>query len=449
MATVSARPRAGAERRAEGRERRVEEDTRSTVKDVVGLVGKLGSASSPVPAGRPSPRPAPRLARRAPTSACGTPLHVGDNLDVLPRCARAGRSTSSTPTRPTTPATTSPYADRFRDGSHADPYAGRHAAWTRDDASAARGRARGAGPARRGVRQHRRQRGRPPAAADGRGLRRGQLPRPARSCVNPWARPGAASRAGSRPATSTSWRTPAPAVLRRRTAAPPRPSTSADFPLAAPTTGAASATCRCATPTRSSTRSPRRRSTSRCTVDPVTGSDSCRCSQRQAAAADARLRRRPAGGVAVVDGRGRRASRRPRVPGDPRAHAGSAPTSSSATGCTASGGRSREAAHDLAAEEIGSDRHRRRRAQAAGAATSSSRRSPPARPPHPGASARDVVVLDPFAGSGTTGHAVALANAADGGTGAASASTPPSPTRAGSNAGSPAADGRRHHPRPR
>ena len=37
----------------------------------------------------------------------------------------------------------------------------------------------------------------------------------------------------------------------------------------------------------------------------------------------------------------------------------------------------------------------------------------------------DAVVLDPFAGSGTTGHAVALANAADGGTRTASASTPP------------------------
>ena len=46
----------------------------------------------------------------------------------------------------------------------------------------------------------------------------------------------------------------------------------------------------------------------------------------------------------------------------------------------------------------------------------------------------DVRVLDFFAGSGTTGHAVALANAADGGTRHCLSVNRPEPTRAGSNA---------------
>ncbi|MBD3915296.1 site-specific DNA-methyltransferase [Nocardioides hwasunensis] len=46
----------------------------------------------------------------------------------------------------------------------------------------------------------------------------------------------------------------------------------------------------------------------------------------------------------------------------------------------------------------------------------------------------DVVVLDPFAGSGTTGHAVALANAADGGTRHCISINSTEPTRPGSNA---------------
>ena len=46
----------------------------------------------------------------------------------------------------------------------------------------------------------------------------------------------------------------------------------------------------------------------------------------------------------------------------------------------------------------------------------------------------DAVVLDPFAGSGTTGHAVALANTADGGTRGCIADNPAEPTRPGSNA---------------
>jgi adenine-specific DNA-methyltransferase len=46
----------------------------------------------------------------------------------------------------------------------------------------------------------------------------------------------------------------------------------------------------------------------------------------------------------------------------------------------------------------------------------------------------DAVVLDFFAGSGTTGHAVALANAADGGTRQCISVQSPEPTRPGSNA---------------
>lgn len=46
----------------------------------------------------------------------------------------------------------------------------------------------------------------------------------------------------------------------------------------------------------------------------------------------------------------------------------------------------------------------------------------------------DVAVLDPFAGSGTTGHAVALANAADGGTRTCLSINSAEPTRVGSNA---------------
>lgn len=46
----------------------------------------------------------------------------------------------------------------------------------------------------------------------------------------------------------------------------------------------------------------------------------------------------------------------------------------------------------------------------------------------------DVVVLDPFAGSGTTGHAVALANRADGGTRRCVSINSAEPTRTGSNA---------------
>ena len=61
----------------------------------------------------------------------------------------------------------------------------------------------------------------------------------------------------------------------------------------------------------------------------------------------------------------------------------------------------------------------------------------------------DAVVLDFFAGSGTTGHAVALANAEDGGTRTCLSVNSAEPTRPGSNAHARRpADRRRHHPRP-
>ena len=46
----------------------------------------------------------------------------------------------------------------------------------------------------------------------------------------------------------------------------------------------------------------------------------------------------------------------------------------------------------------------------------------------------DARVLDPFAGSGTTGHAVALQNAADGGRRTCVSVNSPEPVRPGSNA---------------
>nr|WP_300046803.1 site-specific DNA-methyltransferase [uncultured Nocardioides sp.] len=56
-------------------------------------------------------------------------LHVGDNLDVLPLLT-AGSVDVVYTDPPYNTGNDFAYADRFRDGSHADPYAGRHAAWT-------------------------------------------------------------------------------------------------------------------------------------------------------------------------------------------------------------------------------------------------------------------------------------------------------------------------------
>ena len=51
-------------------------------------------------------------------------------LDVLRVAARAGRLGGVYTDPPYNTGNDFAYADRFRDGSHADPYAGRHAAWT-------------------------------------------------------------------------------------------------------------------------------------------------------------------------------------------------------------------------------------------------------------------------------------------------------------------------------
>lgn len=56
-------------------------------------------------------------------------LHVGDNLDVLPLLP-AGSVDVVYTDPPYNTGNDFAYADHFRDGSHADPYAGRHAAWT-------------------------------------------------------------------------------------------------------------------------------------------------------------------------------------------------------------------------------------------------------------------------------------------------------------------------------
>ena len=56
-------------------------------------------------------------------------LHVGDNLDVLPLLPTGSVDVVYTDP-PYNTGNDFAYADRFRDGSHADPYAGRHAAWT-------------------------------------------------------------------------------------------------------------------------------------------------------------------------------------------------------------------------------------------------------------------------------------------------------------------------------
>ncbi|GAB3038474.1 hypothetical protein GCM10011376_33520 [Nocardioides flavus (ex Wang et al. 2016)] len=58
---------------------------------------------------------------------CNT-LHVGDNLDVLPRLAPGSVDVVYTDP-PYNTGNDFAYADRFRDDTHPDPYAGRHAAW--------------------------------------------------------------------------------------------------------------------------------------------------------------------------------------------------------------------------------------------------------------------------------------------------------------------------------
>ena len=56
-------------------------------------------------------------------------FHAGDNLDVLPTLPPGSVDVVYTDP-PYNTGNDFAYADRFRDSSHADPYAGRHAAWT-------------------------------------------------------------------------------------------------------------------------------------------------------------------------------------------------------------------------------------------------------------------------------------------------------------------------------
>ena len=181
-----------------------------------------------------------------------------------------------------------------------------------DDASAPRGRPRGAGAARSGVRQHRRQRGGPPAAADGRGLRGGQLPRPGRGQPQPEG-PPARPRVRDQPRVRPGVRPP-PAVLRggrgvdrgrRRGRLPAGHARRATVPLPAAAQHQQEVHP-VSTPTLPlpAARRPGDRSGLGQRV-------------RRQHRADARLRRRPPGGVAVVEAAGRGAPRRPGVPGDP------------------------------------------------------------------------------------------------------------------------------------
>ena len=91
-------------------------------------MGKLGSAGPVDGAYALGCRRACRVDAPAPGPAWNT-LHVGDNLDVLPGLAPGSVDVVYTDP-PYNTGNDFAYADRFRDGSHADPYAGRHAAWT-------------------------------------------------------------------------------------------------------------------------------------------------------------------------------------------------------------------------------------------------------------------------------------------------------------------------------
>ena len=142
------------------------------------------------------------------------------------------------------------YHDDFRDGARRS----RHQAWVammRPRLEAAR---EVLARDRRDLRQHRRQRGGAPAAADGRGVRRAELPRPDRGQPQPQGPP---ARAGLRDQPRVPARLrPRRAPVRARREQPRDRRRSATSRWSTPT-GAATGTCRCATPTRSSTRSPR------------------------------------------------------------------------------------------------------------------------------------------------------------------------------------------------
>ena len=137
------------------------------------------------------------------------------------------------------------------------------------------------------------------------------------------------------------------------------------------------------------------------------------------------------GGVALVGAADRRPPRRPGLPPDPRPAGGAGrhlPEGLAARGAA------QEDQDDLAGRGGRLDRHRGRRAQGAA--------RPVFESPKPTGLVRRVLecfpadarVLDFFAGSGTTGHATALANAADGGSRTCLSVNSAEPTREGSNA---------------
>ncbi len=95
----------------------------------------------------------------------------GDNLDVLPRAGRAGRPDLHRPAVQHRQRLRLPRRLPRRRQAHPAPCVGR------DDAATAGGRPGGDERARGDLRQHRRQRDRLPAAADGRGVRRAELRR--------------------------------------------------------------------------------------------------------------------------------------------------------------------------------------------------------------------------------------------------------------------------------
>ena len=148
------------------------------------------------------------------------------------------------------------------------------------------------------------------------------------------------------------------------------------------------------------------------------------------------VRRRQAGGVAVERAADRRARRRPGLPADQgQARRAGRRVPEGLAAPRHPRRPAQEAAHDLAGRGGRARPTPRSPSSRRSSGTSSSHRS---RPGWCGGSSRPCrttsLVLDFFAGSGTTGHAVALANDEDGGTRRCVSVNSAEPTRAGSNA---------------
>ncbi len=296
------------------------------------------------------------------------------------------------------------------------------------------------------LRQHRRQRGGAPAAADGRGVRGAELPGPGRGQPQ---RQGPPARQGLRhqPRVPPRLR-PSTRPRACSTPAAPTPSTSATSRCRRRRVGA-SGTCRCATPTRSSTRSPRGPCTSRCGATPSRGG-----SPRRRSTVPSRSQ--------PVFGDGKPAVwrwSRPRIDERPddlvcrriKGKHGERVDVFQKDWLhrDADGGRRKKLRTIWLAEEVGStDTAVAELKEIVGHVFES---------PKPtglirrilGTMPTDAVVLDFFAGSGTTGHAVALQNAEDGGSRRCLSINSAEPTRDGSNARAAGLlTRRRHHPGP-